>query len=307
LKPYVVARPQTQPLFDPDALARAESLGLMARSIVEGYRVGAHRSPFQGFALEFAQHREYTAGDDLRHLDWKVLGRTDRYFLKQYEQDTNLVAWLLLDASESMAYGSTPLTKFHYAKACAATLAHAILLQKDAVALGVFDTECREQIARTDNQAKIHEILRRLAALEASGGTDLGEMLEKTALGFRRRGIAIVFSDFFEDEDRLERGIRRLRFLRHEVILFHVLDHQEIAFEFRGSCQFKGLENTGSVQLAPEDFRKDYLKAFSDFQSRIRNLAERNACHYVVADTSHSVAEVLGGYLSLRLRMGRSK
>jgi len=129
VKPHLVAKERDQPLFDPEAFARAESLGLMARSIVEGYRVGAHRSPFQGFALEFAQHREYTAGDDLRHLDWKVLGKTDRYFLKQYEQDTNLVAWLLVDASESMDYGSTKITKLHYAKACAATLAHAILLQ----------------------------------------------------------------------------------------------------------------------------------------------------------------------------------
>ena len=307
MKPHVVARERVQPLFDPEALARAESLGLMARSIVEGYRVGAHRSPFQGFALEFAQHREYTAGDDLRHLDWKVLGRTDRYFLKQYEQDTNLVAWVLLDASESMSYGSTTLTKLHYAKACAATLAHAILLQKDAVGIGIFDTGIREQIARTDNQGKIHEILRRLAAIEAAGQTDIGETMEKIALAFRNRGIAIVFSDFFEDEARLERGIQRLRFLRHEVILFHVLDHQEISFEFRGSCRFQGLEGASSVQLSPEDYRKDYLRAFGEFQSRIRVIAERNACHYVLADTSHPVAEVLGGYLSLRLRMGRSR
>lgn len=307
MKPKVDIQERHQPLFDPEALAQAESLGLMARSIVEGYRVGAHRSPFQGFALEFAQHREYTAGDDLRHLDWKVLGKTDKYFLKQYEQDTNLVAWLLLDASESMAYGSTSLTKLHYAKACAATLAHAILLQKDAVGLGIFDEGIREQIERTDNQGKIHEILRRLSLIEATGKTDLGETMEKIAMAFRSRGIAVIFSDFFEDEERLERGIQRLRFLQHEVILFHVLDHQEIHFEFRGSCQFEGLESTASIQLAPEDYRKDYLKSFGEFQGRIRNIAERNACHYVLADTSHSVAEVLGGYLSLRLRMGRSR
>ena len=307
VKTHVVAKEREQPLFDPDALAQAESLGLMARSIVEGYRVGAHRSPFQGFALEFAQHREYTAGDDLRHLDWKVLGKTDRYFLKQYEQDTNLVAWLLVDASESMDYGSTKITKLHYAKACAATLAHAILLQKDAVGLGIFDVGIRDQIERTDNQGKIHEILRRLAEVEATGKTDIGETMEKIALTFRSRGIAVVFSDFFEDEGRLERGIQRLRFLRHEVILFHILDHQEIAFEFHGSCRFEGVEVKSSIQLAPEDFRKDYLKSFGDFQNRIRRIAERNACHYVLADTSHPVADVLGGYLSLRLRMGRNR
>src|SRR5277367_6626245 len=146
-------------LLDPDALARGEALGIMARKVVEGYRVGEHRSPFRGFAIEFAQHREYTAGDDLRHLDWKVLGKTDKYYIKQYEQDTNFVANLVLDGSASMNYGSGKITKFHYAKALAACLAYLITLQGDAVMLHLFDERIRETVARTDNVAKIRNIM----------------------------------------------------------------------------------------------------------------------------------------------------
>ena len=164
-------------LLDPVAIAKGEALGVIAREIVEGYRVGEHRSPFHGFAIEFAQHREYTTGDDLRHLDWKVLGRTDRYYIKQYEQDTNFVAHLLLDGSESMNYGSGARTKLDYAKTLAACLALLVLRQSDAIGLNVFDTEIRERFARTDNPGKIHEIMHRLGAFEARAGTSIGRAL----------------------------------------------------------------------------------------------------------------------------------
>src|ERR1700761_8114254 len=149
--------------LDPLAISRGESLGILARNVVEGYRVGEPRSPFKGFAIEFAQHREYTIGDDPRHLDWKVLGRTDRYYIKQYEQDTNFVAQLIVDGSESMNYGSGKLTKLQYAKILSACIAYLVLLQRDAVALHVFDTEIRETMTRTDSIAKIHPIMKRLA------------------------------------------------------------------------------------------------------------------------------------------------
>ena len=294
-----------QPIFDPEALARAQSLGLLARSVVEGYRVGEHRSPFQGFALEFAQHREYTMGDDLRHLDWKVLARTDRYFLKQYEQDTNLVAWLLVDASESMAYGSGALTKLHYAKALAATLAHAVLLHKDAVALSLHDEETRDAMPRTDNLSKIHEIMRRLVALEPAHGTNLRRGIERIAAAFRARGIVAILSDFFDDEDAIEKGISQLRFLGHEVILFHVLDREELEFNLQGRARFEGLENGPSLQIDPRDYRDGYLAAFRGFQERLKGMAERSNSHYVLVDTSRPLLECLGGYLAFRRKVSR--
>src|SRR6202789_1553913 len=163
-----MAETDSQSYLDPLAISRGENLGILARKGVEGYRVGEHRSPFKGFAIEFAQHREYTVGDDVKHLDWKVLGRTDRYYIKQYEQDTNFVAQLLIDGSESMNYGSGKLTKLQYAKVLSACLAYLVLLQRDAVALHVFDTEMRDTMTRTDSIAKIHPIMARLAAFEAT-------------------------------------------------------------------------------------------------------------------------------------------
>jgi len=194
------------PLLDPEAIQKAEYLGLQARTIVEGYMAGAHKSPFRGFAIEFAQHREYVPGDDTRHLDWKVLGRSDRYYIKQYEQETNFVAHLLLDGSESMKYGSGTgkdvVTKLDYAKVMAACLAYLILLQRDAAAVSVFDRGTREQMQRTDSLAKIHQICAQLTATPAQGQTGLGETMEELARRTRRRGIAILISDLFDDEER---------------------------------------------------------------------------------------------------------
>lgn len=296
---------KSQPIFDPAALARAESLGLLARAVVEGYRVGEHRSPFQGFALEFAQHREYTSGDDLRHIDWKVLGRTDRYFIKQYEQDTNLVAWMLVDCSRSMAYGSDQVTKLDYAKALAATLAHAVLLHKDAVAMMMFDEQVRDSAARSDSIGKIHDIMRQLAALEPTGQTALRQGMERIAASFRARGIVVLISDFLDDEDEIEAGIQQLRFQRHEVILFHVLDREEIEFSFRGRFRFEGLEEDRKVQIDPADYRKDYLAAMKKFTDRLRGIAERADSHYILVDTSHSLEECLGRYLYFRQQVSR--
>src|SRR5690242_21177065 len=187
-------------LLDPVAISRAEALGLNARYIVEGYMAGEHKSPYRGFAVEFAQHREYTHGDDTRHLDWKVLGRTDRYYIKQYEQETNYVANILLDASESMKYGSGKVTKLEYAKQIAACLAFLILHQRDAAALGIFDQSMRDYSPRSDNRATIHQLMTRLAAFQPTQQTGISAVLHDMANQLRRKGIVIIISDFFDDE-----------------------------------------------------------------------------------------------------------
>lgn len=288
------------PLLDPDAVSRGESLGLMARKIVEGYRVGEHRSPFQGFAIEFAQHREYTAGDDIRHLDWKVLGRSDRYYIKQYEQDTNYVAHIVVDGSTSMNYGGNGITKLQFAKALAACLAYIILLQRDAVALALFDTTMREYLPRTDNLGKIQHIMNRLSAFEATGHTRIGRALEQVAQEARRRGIVILISDFFDDEEGFVTGLQRLSFSQNEVVVFQVLDHDELTFPFKGMCKFRDLEGSTQLQTTPTDIRKAYLKNFEDFRRRVQLSCEKFNAHYVLADTSKSLAEVFSGYLAFR-------
>ncbi len=291
--------------LDPDAIARAESLGLHARYIVEGYMAGEHKSPYRGFAIEFAQHREYTHGDDLRHVDWKVLGRTDRYYVKQYEQETNYVAQILVDGSESMLYGSTKLTKLHHAKVIAACLSYLILHQGDAVALGLFDSEMRDYAPRSDNKSVIHSLMARLAAFEGNRETRIGTVLHDIARQVRRKGIIILISDCFDDEQRILEGIQHLRFGGHEVILLHVMDPYELEFPFQGLVEFQGLEGSGLLQTRPADIRKSYREEVDAFLKRLREGCERDQCHYFQVNTSHPLSEVISAYLAFRLRTMR--
>lgn len=291
---------RTADLLDPAAIAKGEALGVIARDIVEGYRVGEHRSPFHGFAIEFSQHREYTTGDDLRHLDWKVLGRTDRYYIKQYEQDTNFVAHLVVDGSESMNYGSGNLTKLEFAKVLAACLAYIVLGQSDAVSVNIFDTEMRDRFERTDNRGKIHEIMRRLASFQATHGTRMGKVLDDIAATLRARSIVVLISDLFDDEKSLLQSIERIRFQGTEVIVFHVLDPYEIEFPFSGNFKFVGLEGGPVVQTVPSDIRNSYLQAFGDYCKRMRAMCDRCSCHYVLCNTAAPIHETLSEYLAFR-------
>jgi uncharacterized protein (DUF58 family) len=293
-------------LLDPEAVSRGEALGMMARKIVEGYRVGEHRSPYHGFAIEFAQHREYAPGDDMRHLDWKVLGRSDRYYIKQYEQDTNFIAHLVLDGSASMNYGSGKITKLHYGKVLAACLAHAILVQRDAVAVALVDTQLREYLPRTDSLPRIQHIMDRLAAYQATGGTKLGVALEQVSREARRRGITVIISDFFDDEEGLAKGLERLTFSGNEVIVFHTLDPYELTFPFDGMWRFRDLEGDLELKTSPAEVRKAYLQTFDAFRARIRGICEKFQAHYVLADTGRNLGETLSGYLAFRHTVARA-
>jgi len=305
-------------MLDAEAINRAEALGLHAREIVEGYMAGEHKSPFRGFSIEFTQHREYVPGDDLRHLDWKVLGRTDRYYLKQYEQETNYVAHVLLDGSESMRYGSgkaeghtrwaerklapAGLSKFEYGKVMAACLSYLVLYQRDAVAVAVFDQAVREYVPRTGNLASIHNIMGRLAAFDPLGQTGIGTVLHEMAGQIRRKGIVILISDLFDDEQKVLDGIQHLRFGGNEVIVFHTMDPYELEFPFDGLVEFDGLEETSKLMTRPREVRKTYLNEVQGFCQRIREGCERQKCHYVLVNTGHPLHEVLSGYLAFRLR-----
>jgi uncharacterized protein (DUF58 family) len=291
-------------LLDPAVIQRAEMLGLNARQIVQGYMAGAHKSPLRGMAIEFAQHREYAPGDDMRHLDYKVLGRTDRYYVKQYEQETNFVAHLLVDGSESMQYGSGETTKFEYARQMAATLAYLILLQRDAVAVSIFDTVARKRRPRTDNMGRMQDILMTLSAFEPMEQTDIAHMLHDLAAELKRKGIVILISDLFDDEERVVEGIQHLLFGGHEVLVFHVMDHAEVEFAFTGAVEFVGLEGGPRVTTQPAALRKSYCAEVRAFRDRMRLACERNRCHYVFADTSHAWGEVLSGYLASRQHTG---
>lgn len=292
-------------VLNAEAISSGEALGFLARQVVEGYRVGEHRSPLHGFAIEFSQHREYSPGDDLRHLDWKILGRTDRYFIKQYEQDTNFVAHLFLDGSESMNYGSGSATKLQYGKVMAACLAYVILAQRDAVALEIFDQAQREYIPRTDNPGKIHHIMDRLSDFQADGGTDLEAGLKRLAGRLKARGIVIIFSDLFGDAAGFQQAIEQIRFSGSEVIVFHIMDPQELEFSFDGTVEFLGLEGTGLLKTDPSGIRRSYLEEIKRFCREARELCERANAHYMLVNTAQPLEEVLRGYLVFRRQIGK--
>jgi len=296
--------------LDPHTLSRIERLDLKARYVVEGFISGMHRSPYRGFSVEFAQHRGYVPGDDLKHLDWRVYAKSERYYVKQYEEETNLVAHILMDASESMAYGSPRsagrMSKLEYAKLITASLSYLILGQSDAVAVGVFDRDIKEYVERSTNEAHIHRICSVLERLAPEKKTDIGGILKRFAERIRRRGVIVLISDLFDDVDGVMAGIRRLRFGGHEVVVFHLLDEYELTFPFEGLIQFKGLEETGEALCHPRMLRKHYLEELGRYLARLRAGCRRAQVDYVQVDTSTPVDVVLSAYLASRYRIIRA-
>ncbi|HXG61344.1 MAG TPA: DUF58 domain-containing protein [Planctomycetota bacterium] len=289
----------------PDVVGRAEALGLRARTLVEGLRVGDHKSPYHGFSVEFAQHREYVPGDDVRYVDWRVWGRSERYVIKQFEQETNFYAHLLLDASRSMLYGEGEQNKLEYAKTLVASLAYLIVAQRDGAGLYVFDAAWRAQLPPAGQPGHVQEILRTLESVEPREKTAIGPLLHELADRLRRRGLVFLITDAFDEVPPLLDGLRHLRFQGHEVILFHVLHPDEIAFPFDGMVKFDGMEEPVHLLTRPRLVRPTYLRALEEWLHELRQGCEAHRVDYVLVDTSRPVAETLTGYLARRLRVRR--
>jgi uncharacterized protein (DUF58 family) len=290
-----------QRLLETNTIQRAEKLGLHARKVVEGAMAGPYKSPFTGFAIEFNQHREYTAGDDLRHLDWKLFGRTDRYYIKQYEQETNFDAHVLLDGSKSMQYGSGATTKLDYGRVIAACMAYLILTERNSCAVGMFDTQMRAFYPKTSTPRAITNICRTLVDFEPDGQSNIARVLHDMASHITRRGIVIVISDFFDDPDEVLDGLRHFAFAKHDVIVFHTMDPYELEFPFDGTVEFEGLEVPDKLLLQPWQIRKSYLDEVKSFLDRLRLGCEHADIHYNLVNTSESVNEVINRYLATRL------
>lgn len=289
--------------LDPQVLAELQGLELRARLIVEGYVSGVHRSPYHGFSIEFAEHREYVPGDDLRHVDWKVFGKTDKVYLKQYEEETNLVCYLLLDASESMSYRSpqAPLSKLAYAQTAAAALAYLILRQQDSVGLATFDDEVRALVRASGAPSHIQQLTHVLERAHGQRKTSVGPIFHDLAERFRKRGIVIVFSDLFDDVERIVAGLKHFRHRRHEVILFHVLDPAELDFPFRRSTLFRGLEGAPDLHVEPNSLRRAYLEELRRFLTRIKKACRDLRVDYVESRTDQPLDLALSAYLTSRM------
>jgi uncharacterized protein (DUF58 family) len=290
------------PLLDSRMLARLQGLPLRARSTVEGYLSGVHRSPFHGFSIEFAEHREYAPGDDLRYLDWKVFGRTDKYYLKQFEDETNLVCHLLLDTSESMRYRSdaAPCSKLEYAQRAAAALAYLVLHQQDSAGLVTFDSEIRSLVRANSNPSHLKQLLHVMEGASAGRKTSIGPIFHDLAQRLRKRGIVIVLSDLFDDMEIMLTGLKHLRHRRHEVIVMHVLDPAELDFPFERITLFRGLEQLPDVLAEPRALRTAYLAEFGRYLRRLQAGCRAQAIDYVPMRTDQPLEVVLSRYLASR-------
>jgi uncharacterized protein (DUF58 family) len=291
------------PTPDPKVLARVDRLELEARQVVEGYLAGRHRSPRHGFAVEFAQHREYAPGDDIKHIDWKVYGRTERFHLKQYEQETNLVAWLLVDASESMGYASGSRSKYEAACVAAAAMAYLALQQGDSVGVATAAGGVRQFLRPSGQMNQLREAVRAMLEGPYPGPANLGRVLDEVAGRTGRRGIAFVFSDLLDDVPDVLAGLQHLRFQKHEVVLFHILDAAELDFPFRHTTLFKGLEELPEVLTDPQGVRDSYLKALGEHVAAIEAGCRAMEIDYVRLRTDADLGHDLAAYL--QKRMGR--
>ncbi|MBN1854219.1 MAG: DUF58 domain-containing protein [Pirellulales bacterium] len=288
--------------LDPAVLAKLQGLELRARRIVEGYFAGLHRSPFHGFSVEFAEHRDYAPGDDLRYVDWKVFGKTDRIYLKQFEEETNLICYLLLDVSQSMQYRGpeSPLSKLEYAQCLAASLAYLVLRQQDSVALVTFDDSIRQLISPRGNPTHLKDLLAVMEEVAPTGKTRTGPIFHDLAERLKQRGIIVIISDLFDDVDSVLAGLKHFRHRRHEIILLHVLDRAEREFPFDRVTLFRGLEQLPDVLTDPRSLRKAYLAEFEAYQRRLQAGCRAQGADYVLVPTDRPLDMVLSAYLNRR-------
>ena len=292
--------------FDPSELRKYGGLTLVARTLVEGFLTGVHKSPYKGFSVEFAEHRQYYPGDEIRHIDWRAYGKTDRYYIKEYEEETNLKAYLLVDASGSMGYRGKNLSKFQYAQYVAASLAYLMLHQRDAVGMVLHDTRLRQLIPAKANAKHLLRLIRTLESARPGGETALAPIWHDLAgHQIRRRGMVVILSDCFDDVDRLLKALQHFRHRRHEVLLFHILAPEEIDFPFHRLTQFRNLEVADHKLLVdPHRLKSEYLKNFREFCAKLKEKAGGMKIDYHLLRTDDPVDRALGVYLTRRQRRG---
>lgn len=286
--------------LDPEVLTHVASRHIEPRDLVIGNLAGAHKSPLAGFAVEFAGHREYVPGDDPRHVDWRVYFNRDKYFVKQYELETNFVCHLVLDVSASMRYGEDGQQKLYYASQLAMALGYSIIRQSDKVSLFTFDDRVRGMVAPSNSMAQVVRMTEHLDRIQPVEKTGLGPCLTEIAGRLGRREIVLIFSDLFADLADLEPVLQRLRYDHHEVVLFEVLHHDELTFELGGMVKFVALEDHDELLGQTDDLRAGYLEALREHQQQLAEIAERNGCERVLIDTSENPRDQLVDYLNKR-------
>ncbi len=286
--------------LNPTTLATLANMQLRARMVVEGFIVGLHKSPYHGFSVEFAEHRAYGPGDNLRYLDWRLYGKTDRFYVKQFEEETNLKAHLMLDMSKSMSYGSGEITKLQYGSYLSAALTYLLLRQQDAVGLTLFDTEIRTHIRPSSRPSMLNNILSHLEHVEPGEETAIGHSLHHLAERINRRGLVIIISDMLDDLDNILNGLKHFRHDRHEVLAFHILDPREVDFAFDAQAKFKDMESGEVMATEPWHIQRDYQTAVDQFRTILGARSREQHVDYVPLTTDQPLDIALLAYLNKR-------
>ena len=290
--------------FDPANLKKLRNMNLVARFLVEGFISGLHRSPHKGFSVEFAEYKKYVLGDDIRRIDWKVYPKTHKLYIKEYQEETNLKCYILLDTSTSMDYGTGEVTKLEYGSFLASALAYMMVKQNDAVGLTLFSDGIGAFMAPKSSPAQLKNILVELEEVKPTKKTDVSKAFHAIAGRIQRRGLIIVISDFYDDPDKVMKALKHFRHRKHEVIVFHVFDSKELEFDFDGLINFKDLESGETVQLYPDALREEYkgkLQAF--IRSYQRSCSDSNI-EYITVNTSTPYDVMLAAYLAKRSMLG---
>jgi uncharacterized protein (DUF58 family) len=293
--------PDSKRFFHPEAIKRISRLDLRARHIVEGFLSGMHRSPYFGQSVEFRQHREYAWGDDLRYVDWKVWAKQDRYYVKQFEEDTNLRCVLLVDVSNSMRYGNGPLNKHEYGCTIAVSLAYLLLRQQDAVGCVAFDESARTTVPLRTTRNHLGSIIQALEVSEPRNKTSIYQVLREAAESYPRRGMMVLISDLLIERPGLMKGLRLLRSRGHDILVFHVLDDDELDFPFVGPTRFEGLELPEVLRCNPRALREGYLKALGTYLEEVRRGCAQNSVDYTLIRTGQPLDAALAAFLSHRM------
>ena len=287
----------------PEVIQQVARLDLRAKFIVEGFLQGLHASPFQGFSVEFSEHRKYTAGDDLKDLDWGVYAKTDKYYLKKFQAETNVTGYLAMDLSASMAYSyRQQLTKFDYAICLAAALGYMMIHQQDPVGLVAFDTQIRAALPPRSKRTQLATILALLANLKPAGKTDVAHGLSQLAAMVRSKSLIMLFSDLLADPEPILQSLHQLRYRGHEIIVFHILDEAEVHFPFEGLVEFKDAEENRRMTLDAAGMKADYLDAVKQFRAEYQEKCARAGIDFVAMDTSIGFDKALLEYLLQRQR-----
>jgi uncharacterized protein (DUF58 family) len=293
--------------LDPQTLAKLKGLQLRARRIVEGFVSGAHRSPYRGFSVEFSEHREYAPGDDLRYLDWKVFGRTDKFYLKQYEDETNLICYLVLDVSESMSYRgpNSAMSKLEYAQCLAASLAWLVLQRQDAVGLVTFDREVRDTVSPSSNASHLASLISVMENASPHGETSVSGVFRELSRKMTKRGIVLIISDLFDEPASVLSGLRQLRYRKHDVAVLQLLDPAEMQLPFDLPTRFRGLEGAADIAADPHAIRLGYRAEIDRFLAQIKRGCLDNEIDYRLLTTEQPLDVALSAFLTSRTSTSR--